>query len=413
MNKNIHYAWYIALGCGMVMFYSLGLGFNCISVFLNPLMESIGVNNTLRSSITMFYQSGSVLALLAVAPLMKRFGARRVIFVSGICMAAGYLLLSIAGSVLACYGAMLVIGIGYGAGAIVPCSALLTIWFSEKRGFALGLVTCGSGIATIFAPSILNGIITIWSVQTAFFIHGILIGGFAWMAFLILRDHPQDKGLRAYGEEAEDEDEEETVSYREVGFLDCIKDHRIVLMMLSILAVGTIISPMVTHLSPIVSQSGYDEELAAKAVSVYGFSMLIGKPAYGAIVDKLGVIRSNTYVYGFLLIAMIFGLFADQNISFAFGLAILFGLGGAPVIPVGLPLWTSKLFGKENMGGLFAMLKLCSSLGGILGAMIPGMVMDRTGSYDNLFQLYIVMLALSYGVIQYLFLRKRKTENEK
>lgn len=406
MMKKVHYAWFITLGCLIVMFYGLGLGFNCISVFLNPLMESINVSNTLRSSITIFYQSGSVLALLTVGHIIDRIGVRRTIFISGICMAAGYIFLSAAKSVLLCYGAMLVIGIGYGAGAIVPCSLLLTTWFSQKKGFALGIATCGSGIATIFFPSIISNIITEWSVQRAFVIHGMMIAALAIIAFLILRDTPEEKGLKPYGfsqKASEDNQEAPKVKLKQE-----IKDPKFILMSVAIVLIGMIISPVVTHMSPIVSQSGYSVSVASQAVSAYGIAMILGKPLYGAIIDKVGVLRSNIYIYSFLILSMIAGLMLYGTSIPALAFTILFGIGGAPIIPVGLPIWAAEMFGKNNMGNLFAMLKLCSSLGGTIGAVLPGIIIDRTGSYTDLFIIYIAFIVCAFCIMQYLFIKKKK-----
>lgn len=391
------------------MFYGLGLGFNCISVFLNPLMESINVSNTLRSSVTIFYQSGSVLALLITGQIINKIGARETIFISGLCMAGGYILLALSKSILPCYLAMLVIGVGYGAGAIVPCSLLLTIWFSEKKGFALGIAACGSGVATIFFPSVLNNLINLWGVQKVFGFQAGIIAALSAAAFLILRNNPEELGLNPYGERAKDyrkKQEDGTSKLR-----DAFKNKAFLMMALAIISVGIIVSPVVTHMSPIISQSGYGAELAAEAVSVYGLSMLIGKPVYGSLIDKLGVRKSNVYIYSLLGLALLAGLMAGESSKIAFAFAILFGIGGTPVITIGLPVWTAELFGKNSMGNLFAILKLCSSLGGTLGAAVPGIIIDNTGSYTDLFKIYLVAAAVSFAILQFLF-RKEKLEND-
>ena len=406
--KRVHYAWFITLGCFIVMFYGLGLGFNCISVFLNPLMESIGVSNTLRSSITIFYQSGSVLALLTVGHIIDKLGVRRTIFISGICMSAGYIFLSLAKSVVLCYAAMLVIGVGYGAGAIVPCSLLLTSWFSEKKGFALGIATCGSGVATIFFPTIISNIISAWDVQRAFIFHGIFIAMLAVIAFLILKDTPEEKGLRPY--RASENEASHSEEAQNVKLKQELKDPKFILMSVAIILIGMIISPVVTHMSPIVSQSGYSVSVASQAVSVYGIAMILGKPLYGAIMDKVGTIRSNLYIYLFLLLSMVAGLMLYGTDIPASFFTVLFGIGGAPIITVGLPIWTAEMFGKNNMGNLLAMLKLCSSLGGTIGAALPGIIIDKTGSYTDLFKIYIAFIVCAFCIMQYLFIKKKRTK---
>lgn len=405
MKRKVHYGWIITLGCFIVMFYGLGLAFNCISVFLNPLMENIGVNNTLRSSITAFYQSGSVISLLFVGPVTEKYGARRITFAAGLCMAAGYLILAVSKEIILCYCAMLTIGIGYGAGAIVPCSLILTTWFVKKRGLVLGVATCGSGVATIFAPTLLTKIISELNVRNAFIVHGAAIAVLALIAFILLRDNPEEMGVKPYGFDSR-EDKKAQQEHR-IRLADALKDKKFIMMGAGTIAVGLIISPVVTHLSPVVAQSGYGAEVAAKAVSVYGIAMLIGKPVYGAIIDKIGIIKSNIYIYFFLMTAMIDGILISRSVVIALGLPILFGIGGAPVITIGLPIWVAEIFGKENMSSLFAILKLFSSLGGAIGATLPGIIMDSTGAYTDLFKIYMVLIALSFAVIQCLFIKKK------
>ena len=74
-------------------------------------------------------------------------------------MASGYLMLMAVDSVQMSYAASFIIGMGYCAGGLVPVSILITTGFAEKRVFARGLAMCGSGAATIIAPTILSGMI--------------------------------------------------------------------------------------------------------------------------------------------------------------------------------------------------------------------------------------------------------------
>lgn len=408
----MHYAWIITLGCGLVTFYTVGLAFNCISVFLNPLMESLGISNTLRSSMTMFYQSGSVLSLLAIGPVTDKIGTRRSILYFSIFMALGYVMLAIADTVYFCYLAMFIIGIGYGLCGLVPVSMLLTEWFAQKRGFALGAAMCGSGVATIIAPTLVTNVIAAWGVHSAFVVQASIITICAIIAFAILRDKPSDVGMLPYGGQSSlERDIEEKEHSHQLKLKDAIKDVRFVMMVAVMLMSGGMISPMVQHLSPIISQSGYGEHLAAMAVSIYGTVMLVGKPVFGTVIDKFGILKANTYAYAFLMIALIDGVFLSRNEILIYGIPLFLGMGSAPLVTVGLPIWVSGLFGKVNMASIFAMLKLCYTLGGMIGASIPGIVIDHTGSYTDLFKLYIVVAIITYVVLQGLFMGNAKKES--
>ena len=176
---------------------------------------------------------------------------------------------------------------------------------------------------------------------------------------------------------------------------------------ISIMLIGCIISPLVTHLSPIISQSGFHVELAAVAISIYGGAMLVGKPLYGLVVDKVSILKSNTYIYFLLFLALADGLLLQKGPVFVFGLAVLLGLGGAPIMTVGVPIWVGRIYGETNLGDYLATLKIGFFLGGTIGGSIPGVVMDMTGGYTGLFKLYISALILSFVMLQQIFQDKK------
>lgn len=407
-NRKIHYAWIIMIGCGLVTFYSVGLAFNCLSVYLNPLMESLGISNTLRSSMAMFYQVGSLLSLFTINAVIKKIGTRRSVLYSSLLMAAGYLILAAAKHIVLCYAAMLSIGIGYGLCSLVPVSLLLTEWFAEKRGLAMGIAMCGSGISTIMAPAMVNRAIDAWGVNSAFILQAAIITICAVLAFVLLRDKPADLGILPYGDKTERLDEKNTSEKKNASLRENINDIRFVMLAAAIFLAGCLIAPTVQHLSPFVSQSGYSGQIAATAVSSYGFIMLLGKPVFGTVLDKLGVVKGNTYGYMFLISALISGAFLSKNIVLVYALPFCLGMGSAPMVTVGFPMWVTEIFGKEKMPGVFSLMRICYTFGGLVGASVPGIVYDHTGSYTMLFLLYIAMAAISYLILQILCIRSLK-----
>lgn len=406
-NKGIHFGWIISIGCGLVMLYTVGLTFNCMSMYLNPLMEEMDISNTLRSSLTMFFQVGSALSLLVVGKVTTIMGSRRSILVFSLVMALGYLILSISSQVGICFLAMFIIGAGYGLCGIVPVTFLLTNWFEKKRGLALGIAMSGSGIATLFAPSMINHVISSLGVRNAFLIQAATIAVLSFVAFTIVKERPEDKNCLPYGHDADgspilDKDESTEFSFREA-----IHNNDFIILSFVLLILGMLISPLVQHLAPLISQSGYTEVIAAEAVSVYGICMLFGKPLFGTVIDRLGIPKANTYVYMLIIMALVDGLLLGRNTFQVFLIPLFLACGSAPMATVGLPIWTTTLFGKSSMKSVFPILKLVYTFGGVIGASIPGIVIDHTGSYDDLFKLYIAFALITYFLLQYLFVFKK------
>lgn len=123
--------------------------------------------------------------------LINRFGARKISFLAGLVIAAGYVMFSIAERSYVCYIAAFIVGLGYGSGSMIPVSTLLTVWFEKKRGFALGAATMGSGIATIISPKLLIGIIENSGIGYAFLILSIVVVTLATFSFILIRNTPR------------------------------------------------------------------------------------------------------------------------------------------------------------------------------------------------------------------------------
>lgn len=68
-------------------------------------------------------------------------------------------------------------------------------WFRDRRGLALGLAAAGSGVSTIFVPTLITGIIQAHGMRAAFLLEGLAVLVLGLLVFLLVRDVPGDLGL--------------------------------------------------------------------------------------------------------------------------------------------------------------------------------------------------------------------------
>ncbi len=392
-DKN-HYGWIVTLGCGIILFYSLGLGMNCFAVFIGPMIDTFGLTRTQGSSVASVLIIGGLLSMPAAGVLIRRFGARRTAFSAGICMAFAFLLFSISRDLAGCYIAAALFGIGYGAGSLIPVSVLMTNWFDSKRGFALGIATVGSGISTIIYPPLIALIIENYGLAAGFRFNFLNMLILSTVAFLLIRDDPRDVLLKPYGfiEPGAGDTGREPYSSSMKQAFQLRKYHMI---MLAIFLLGLTITSTVTHISVVLTAGGHGSVFAAAMVSVFGFSMIVSKPLYGMLIDRFGVLKSTMVAYALLTFSYVSALLIGKADFASYTFVIFIGLG-IPVASIGFPIWASALFGEKHISSIFPTFQIAFTVGGLIGSILPGLAADLTGSYQTVFWFFMIFLGMSF-----------------
>ena len=95
-------------------------------------------------------------------------------------------------------------GVGSG-GTNVPVMALVPAWFAAKRrGFATGMAVSGSSFGMVITGLLVPVILNRWGGvgwrYSWFFLSGLAVL-IAVLGYVILRNHPRDKGLSPIGVE--------------------------------------------------------------------------------------------------------------------------------------------------------------------------------------------------------------------
>ena len=145
---------------------------------------------------------GYLVAVLLCAPLARTIGSRRLIIIALVMIAVSMALISRAGSFGAVMAFYFVTGMGSGA-ANVPVMGLITAWFDRTiRGRAAGFVVIGSGFAIIISGKLIpyvNGLKGPEGWRTNWLILAGIVAAIACLAFLVLRNQPEDRGLKPLG----------------------------------------------------------------------------------------------------------------------------------------------------------------------------------------------------------------------
>ncbi len=315
---------------------------------------------------------------------------------------AGYLSLSIITNLTGCYIGFFVVGFGCGLGGMIPASIILTAWFRKKRGFALSIASMASALATVIYPKLILLVLNRYSIFSAYRLLALSVAMMVILAFCLVRDCPQDKGMLPYGQdEAEHFDIAVTKNRRSV--LALLQKKSILCLLGTGILLGGMINSISAHISILYISEGYDSEFAASMVSLFGIVMLVVKPVYGILVDWFGLRKMSMVSLIMLALSTCIPMCFHLNIAMPYLFVILYGCT-SPLTATVFPLW-SDVLGAEGGGvvSVYPIYRVCTSVGAIIASTVPGYMADQFGSYVSVFYVYFFLCVISFIVIDRLF----------
>lgn len=392
-----HRAWAVCAGGALSLFAIIGLGINIFSVYQPYIILQNQFSNVQGSLITTIRSLFTLLAMLTVNQLCARFGLRKVMTGGMVLMALSCLTFGLADSFARYCLAAALTGLAYGYGGMVPLSLAVGRWFRDRRSFALGLASAGSGVSTIFAPAIITRIIERRGMGAAFLLEGAFILALGGLVWLLVRDEPEALGLEPYhlgGAEAPC-----LPHPAPAGMTRSLRAE----LLLAAFLIGGPGGPGFSHLTVLYTTSGYDSMAVAALMSGLGLTLCLGKIVCGQVYDALGGWRANFYSFGTMAAALVLCAMAPLGGMVLPAAAIaLFGLG-LPISAIPPAVWARDLFGDEGYDGAVRSLTVAYALGMLLFGPLPGALADRLGSYVPAYLLFAAVLLVPLVIVQYAY----------
>jgi MFS family permease len=290
------------------------------------------------------------------------------------------------------------------SGAFGIGTTLVSRWFTRNRGLALGIISTGSGLGTLFIVPGTERLINAVDWSEAFIICGAVGGSLMIAAAFLLRPAPQK--VLATGRVDHDIKSNNLVlrPTTERSILGPLKDSRMILFMLSLLLFFFGVQIIMVHLVSYATDTGINPLMAATLISIIGAVSIVGRLATGIGSDKIGL--RNTLVFTRVVLVTAFLCLIFFKSTWAFYLfALIFGLCYGGEVPQ-IPLFISKYWGTGAMATLVGLNVFVTNIGGALGPWAAGLIFDTTRSYHWAF----VAGALAGGVSLVLILvLRRKT----
>ncbi len=362
--------WLVLLSC-LVCQMGLGLGGYVLAVFLKPVVAEMGWSRTAFAAVGGPLLFAMALASPLVGGLTERVGARAVFAGSITLVATALLGLSHMQSLWQFYLLGLLLGVAVTGLGDIPTGAVVSRWFSHRRGLALGLVYTGSNIGGAIVPLLATAVAAESSWRDA--LRVLAVGGWA----LILP-------FALFGVREPRDDREEHLPAAAAGAGQTLAEATRtptfwllggVLFLFYFYYLG-----VNTHLVAFLSDAGFSDAAAARQFSAAVAVGIAGKIGMGLIGDRLPARRAAVFTFA-LMTAGSLALLAVGRAPWL--LPVFLVVHGFTVAAenVMLPLVVVECFGVRHLARIYGALMLALLPGGLAGPTFAGWVHDRLGTY--------------------------------
>ena len=397
---SFHYGYIIVGCCFLIMFVIVGLVMNCAGIFYKPISEELGVDVGkfgLYMSLNFLF---STLTLSFAGKLLEKYSAHIILTLCSAMIAATFMMMSLFGAVWQFYVAGAVFGIMLAFLLYLGLPTLLNRWFKTRMGVFIGICSAGSGIGGVLFNPLAGFLITEYDWRMTYLIFGIIIMLIVTPILgLFLRDYPEDKELKPYGET----ELSDTVSSQSGGKQSTGNGIEYAYTVRMPIFYGLIVFAFLMNATATLNVfiPTYMQEIL---FSVEQASFVASAVMVGVTIGKilLGMINDRSTLYGILttiglgISGLVLLLMAQAGIILSIIGGFLFGWAYAGV-SVQTPMLVRFVFGNKNYARIYSIVSMAIAIGGAIAAGGWGLLADAT-SYGFIFIVGIVFLVLSGGI---------------
>lgn len=399
--RKLHYGWVVAATTFLTMLATAG-AMGSAGVMIQPLHQEFGwdvadISFAMAIRLVLFGLLGPF-----AAAFMNHFGVRQVV-----ATALGLILFGIIVSLfmteiwqlVALWG--IVIGVGTGMTAMVLGATVASRWFSHRRGLVVGMLSASNATGQLLFLPLLAALSEAYGWRTALVLTAAAITAAMLLVLLLMRDHPADLGLPAYGETAVSKPPKQdhkllaTLVSPLVTLKSVSTSATFWILFGSFFVCGLSTNGLIqTHWISICGDFGMTSVAAAGTLAVLGIFDFFGTVASGWLSDRYDNRVLLFWYYGLRGLSLIYLSFSGFSFYELSAFAVFYGLDWIATVPPTVKLAAEK-FGREKAGLVFGWVFTGHQLGAATAAFGAGYIRSDFETYMPALQIAGVMCMLA------------------
>ncbi len=386
------FRWVMLAGVSL-LYGCFGLLMAATAALVTPIRTDLGLSGAAMGTILGTWQFVYLFTALPAGSLLDRFGLRPCLLAAALILAASAALRATADGYWTLLFAMMVYGVG---GPLISIGApkLVRRWFDDhSRGLAMGIYTSSTAIGSIFGLTLSNAVLmplVDYRWRTVFLVYAAVLLAAALIWFAIMSRPTSRLGQRR-GSAGEG-----MIDFGLVAELVRYPSVRNVLL----LAAGVFLfaHSMGAWLPETLHSMGYSLAAAGTWASV---PVAVGIVAT-LVIPRLAVGPRRVTLFALLCIIggmSLLTLYSESRALMTMSL-VLQGISRSCIFPIAmLLLMESRRINSDNMGAAGGLFFTAAQVGGVLGPVLFGVLVDATGDYRYpLWSLAAVCLVMAVWV---------------
>jgi len=263
---------------------------------------------------------------------------------------------------------------------IIPSTTIVTRWFVQSRGTAMGILSTGGPASGVVFYPVNAWLIATFGWRTALIAFGAIIAGVAVSLTLLYRERPAEAQRPIdTGEMNRPRAVESTTQDWSLGL--ALRNHRL-WAAFTMTALGVIgFQIMATHQVAHAVDHGFQHETVVWLFSFGAACMMAGNLLGGWLSDHFG--RDWVFAFGTLVAMVGIGCLAflqgpQDVLLLLIYIASGFGFGMRIAQLSAIP---ADVFAGRQLGAILGVVQAGGGLGGAIGPFLGGWLFDVTGSY--------------------------------
>ena len=386
-NPN-NYRWIILAVCFFTITFTNGLTLGGLVVFDRELLdylsevtgeEVLRQELKLKDAITLW--STAVFAFIA-GIIIDRVGVRALMISGMFLLSATFYYYAQSDSLTDMYIIHIFQGMVLSMSGMVINVVLISKWFNDNRGLAIGVLLAGTSVGNGIFPQINTYLLTISDGDWRQVMIWLALIPLAYIPvlFAFIKEKPEDVAVREDNQAKNDF----KASSIEGGFTLQQTLRSANFWFLSVMAFCTFYSilAMIGHVFLMLDGEGYSPQISATGVSIIFIGGFIGKVISGKLAEMIG--RKIVLVGGVAMMLLgslliVSSIFYKNSLLIWIGLT-LYGTGWGGLYTL-IQLLVADLFGLIAIGKIMGVINIIDTIGGGLGPIITAVIYDSTQNY--------------------------------